>query len=127
MILVRLLRWFVLGISAVLLMVLGFALLWLSCGGLLENEWGLAAFIAVLLQVLVLLCVTILAVCRSPRGWGLFLSAEVLATVLAVAFGADWNAPGLELLMAVMPLLCAAALAGLNALLCRAEKVKENA
>ena len=121
MLLVRVLRWLILTLSAVLLMLLGFALLWLTSGGLLESALEIAVWAAMLMQALALLCVMILSVCRAEGGWGwwIFLLAEALATAVSVACGTNWSAPGPELLLGLMPLLCAAALAGLNALIAR--------
>lgn len=121
---VRVLRGLTIGVSAVLLCLLGFCILWLAAGGLLRGVWEWAALAAMGLQGATLLCVIIMALCRAEGRWGwvIFLGIEALTTVFSVAFGANWRAPGAELAIALMPMLCAAALAGLNALISRLEK-----
>ena len=125
----RVLLGLTIGVSAVLLMLLGSVILWLTCGDLLENARDAAACAAVLLQALTLLCVMILSGCRAEGRWGwrIFLLAEALATAGSVVLGTNWSDPGPELPMAVMPLLFAAALAGLHAILSRLEKEKKDA
>ena len=126
---VRVLRRLTIGVSAVLLCLLGFCILWLAAGGLLRGVWEWAALAAMGLQGATLLCVIIMALCRAEGRWGwvIFLGIEALATVFSVAFGVNWNDPGAELAIALMPLICAAALAGLNALISRLEKEQEHA
>lgn len=125
MCIVRVLRGLTIGVSAVLLCLMGFCILWLTAGGLLQGAREWAALAAMGLQAAALLCVTILAACRAEGRWGwvTFLGIEALATVISVAFGVNWTAPGAELLMALMPLICAAALAGMNAMI---ERKKRN-
>lgn len=129
MCIVRVLRGLTIGVSAVRLCLMGFCILWLTAGELLQDAREWAALAAVGLQAAALLCVTILAACRAEGRWGwvTFLGIEALATVFSVAFGVNWTAPGPELPMAVMPLLFAAALAGLHAILSRLEKEKKDA
>ena len=120
----RILLGLTIGASAVLLLLLGGGILWLTAGDLLTDVRNASALAAAGLQAAALLCVMILAACRAEgrRGWVIFLAIEALATAFSVAFGVNWSAPGAELAIALMPMLCAAALAGLNALISRLEK-----
>ena len=129
MCIVRVLRGLTIGVSAMLLGLQGLCILGLVAGGLLQGVWEWAALAAVGLQAAALLCVTILAACRAEGRWGWFsfLGIEALATVFSVAFGVNWSNPGVELRVALLPLICAVALAGLNAILSRLEKEKKDA
>ncbi|MBR3763988.1 MAG: hypothetical protein IKK57_05485 [Clostridia bacterium] len=129
MCIVRVLRGLTIGVSVVLLCLLGFCILWLTAGDLLLDAREWAALAAVGLQAAALLCVTILAACRAEGrlGWFSFLAIEALATVVSTLCGVNWSAPGAELVMVLAPLLCAAALAGLHAILSRLEKEKKDA
>ena len=103
--------------SAVLLLLLGGGILWLTAGDLLTNVRDYAGLAAMLLQALVLLCMVYMAACQAEgrRAWGLFLLMEALTTALSAALGINWQKPGGELLLTLLPLMCAAVLTGLSA------------
>lgn len=113
----RVLLGLTIGASAVLLLLLGGGILWLTAGDLLTDVRNASALAAAGLQAAALLCVMILAACRAEGRWGwvVFLAIEALATAFSVAFGVNWSAPGAELPMALLPLGCALALTGLCA------------
>lgn len=120
-------RGMTIGVSVVLLVLLGSCMLWLAAGDLVTNVRDAAALAAVGLQGAVLLCVMIMAICRAEGRWGwvTFLTIEALATVVSAACGVNWSAPGAELPMALAPLICALALAWLNAMIERMKRTEE--
>ena len=126
--LVRILRWLTIGASAVLLLLLGSAVQWLAAG-FLESMRDYVALAATAVQAIVLLCVIILAACRAEGRWGwiTFMLIETLATGVSAVFGLNWSNPGPELPMALLPLLCTAVMAALNALLYRMERNEHHA
>ena len=100
------------GISAALLGLLVLSILWIAAGGLVQSVEDHLSLAAAILQAVALLGALLLAArgAASRRWWGVCLLAETLATGLSAAIGVSWRAPGPEVLMAFMPLICAAGL-----------------
>lgn len=128
MCMVRVLRGMAIAVSAVLLLLMGGSVLWLAAGGLVTSVRDAAAMAAVGLQGAALLCVMFMAICRAEGRWGwvTFLTIEALATVASALCGVNWSAPGAELPMALAPLICAVALAGMHVMIERMKRTEES-
>lgn len=107
------------GAASALLLLLGFVILWLTAGGLLESARDHVQLALLSLQALALLGVTCMAARHAggkgnPRWlWATLCAAEMLATAASWMMMTQRDAA--QALFASLPALCAAVLAGLSA------------